>query len=135
MTAMRQYWQLNIFPFIFDENAETICGWWWEWKEGEEKVVIFFSMAIAMAMLTMTAITTTTTMIDYCSLHQSNGMIAGIIYFSFYIRWKWEGEFLGDKGNGRREGKSGLIFCNGDGDGNHNGNKDNSNDWLSFVSW
>jgi hypothetical protein len=46
----------------------------------------FFSMAMAMATLTMTVTATMTAMIDYCSLHESNGMIAAIRYFSFYIQ-------------------------------------------------
>jgi hypothetical protein len=41
---------------------------------------------------------------------------------------------MGDKGNGRREGNSGLIFCNGNGDGNGNDNGNNDNDQLLFAS-
>ncbi len=39
-----------------------------------------------------------------------------------------QGRFVGNEGNGRREGKSGLIFCNVYGDGDGDGNNNNSND-------
>ncbi len=34
----------------------------------------------------------------------------GNFIFSFYIQWECEEEFVENEGNGRREGKSGLIF-------------------------
>jgi hypothetical protein len=43
------------------------------------------TMAMAMARLTTTAMVMTTATIDYCLLLESDGMIAVIIYFSFYI--------------------------------------------------
>ncbi len=61
------------------------------------------AMAMAMAMLMATA------MIDCHLLHDSNEIITAIIYFSFL--YLCEGKFVGDKGNGRRERNSGLVFA------------------------
>jgi hypothetical protein len=48
----------------------------------------FFAMAMGMAMatLTTTAMATTMAMINQHLLHDSDGMIEVIVYFSFHIR-------------------------------------------------
>jgi hypothetical protein len=85
-------------------------------------------MAMTMAMLTMTVTVMTTVMIDYCLLLESNGIIAAVTYFLFIFNDNAKGEFVVDEANGRREGKSGLIFCNVYGDGDGDGNNNNSDD-------
>ncbi len=60
---------------------------------------------------------------------------SGNYIYIFYIWRECEVEFIGNEGNGRREEKSGLIFCNVYGDGDGNGNNNNSNDWSLFILW
>ncbi len=60
--------------------------------------------------------------INPCLFYDSNGTMAAIISFSFYIWWKCTREFVGDKGNRRGEGNRGLVYYYEDGDGNGNGN-------------
>ena len=83
-------------------------------------------MAMIMAILTMTSTVTMMAMIDYRLPLESNGMIAAITYFLYSMRM--QGRISWQQGNGRREEKSGLIFCNVYGDGDGNGNDSNSND-------
>ncbi len=86
---------------------------------GRRKVGWFF----VMSMVTVTAMATTAiAMIDHCSFYTSNGTIATILYYSFYIWWKCARKFVGNKGNRREEGNRGLVFYYQDGDGNGNGN-------------
>jgi hypothetical protein len=54
-------------------------------EEGRGRVVVVFAMAMAMAMLTMTATVMMMATIDYCSLLESDGMIAAILYIFLFI--------------------------------------------------
>jgi hypothetical protein len=64
-------------------------------------------MAMTMAMLTMTAMVTTMTMIDYCLLLESNGMIASILYFLLIFNENARKNLLTTKVMGGGRGKVG----------------------------
>ena len=77
--------------------------------ERVEKGGCCYFCEMTMAMLTVSATVIMMATIDYCSLFESNGMIVATLYFLFIFN-ECKEEFVGGKGNGRREGKSGLIF-------------------------
>jgi hypothetical protein len=54
-------------------------------RRERKRLLFFFAMAMVMAMLTLTATATMTAMIDHHLLLESDGMIAEMMYFSFYI--------------------------------------------------
>jgi hypothetical protein len=129
MMTMINYWLLLesngmiativYFLFIFSDNARENLLATKVMGGGRAKVGWFF----VMSMVTVTAMATTTiAMINPCLFYQSNGTMAVIIYFLFYIRWKCAREFVGNNGNSRGEGNRGLVYYYEDGDGNGNGN-------------
>ncbi len=70
------------FLFIFNENARKNLLAMKVMGGGREKVGQFF----VMSMVTVMAMARTTiAMIDCCSFYDSNGTIAVIICFSFYV--------------------------------------------------
>ncbi len=77
-----QQQQLYILLFIFNENArENLLA---TKRMGGGKGLV--GQFIVMVMVTAMAMAATTTaMIDWCSFHDSDGTIAAIMYFYFYI--------------------------------------------------
>jgi hypothetical protein len=78
--------------------------------EGEEEVVVVFAMAMTMAMLTMTATVTMMTMIDYCLLLETNGMIAVTNIYFFIFNDNARETFLATKVMGGEREKVGWFF-------------------------
>jgi hypothetical protein len=79
-------------------------------RRERRRLLLFLRMAMTMAMLAMTAMVMTTAMIGYCSLLESNRMIAAIIYFLFIFNENTRFNLLATKvmGGGRR--KVGWFF-------------------------
>ncbi len=74
-------------------------------RRERRRLLLFLRMAMTMAMLAMTAMVMTTAMIGYCSLLESNRMIAAIIYFLFIFNENTRFNLLATKvmGGGRRK--------------------------------